>query len=260
MKIGFIGAGNMSSAIVEGMLKADFNANSIYLNDINLKLLTTRKCQFGVSALDLKELAQNCNLIVLAVKPQNVTEVCRDIKDNINKDTIIISILAGITTNKLSKLLATNNIIRTMPNTPATIGLGASGIFSLIGKNDIVDKIFSSIGICTWVKSEKQLDIITALSGSGPAYFYSMFEAMIDTAVELGLDKTIAKKFCLQTAIGAAKMSDNQDIKALREMVTSKGGTTEKALATLESHNFKNILNQAMVAAHTKSIDLSSSN
>jgi len=260
MKIGFIGSGNMTSAIVTGMLKNDFSPQYIYLSDKNKDLLATKQKLFKTNICTSIEVTKDCAIIFLAIKPQVLSSVCVEIKKYLNPDSIIVSIVAGVDTNKLQTLLNTKNIIRTMPNTPAMIGLGATGIFSLIGKNSVVDKIFNSFGISCWVKKEEQINTITALSGSGPAYFFLMFEAMIESAKKMGLDENLAKKLCLQTAIGSGKMALNSnDIKALRENVTSQGGTTQAALDSFFADNFVKIIDNAMISAKNRANEISNS-
>jgi len=181
--------------------------------------------------------------------------VCSEIKDLVG-DKTIVSIAAGITTKTLEKLLNTKNIIRVMPNTPALVGFGASGIFGK--KNETIDDIFKSIGICFWLDDENQIDVITALSGSGPAYFFAIFEAMINSAIQMGLDENIAKKLCLQTAIGSATMAfGGVDIKTLRENVTSKGGTTQAALEFFTKNNLSELIDGAMLKAKNRANELS---
>lgn len=255
MKIGFIGSGNMALSIVSGMLTHNFSARDIYLSDIDANLLQKRQQELQVNIATNKEIAQSCEVIFLAVKPQVIDEVCRELQ--VQKHAIIVSIMAGITTNKLQQLLHTTNIIRTMPNTPAQVGFGATGIFSLVGKNNIIEKIFNSIGVCVWVEKEEDIDSITALSGSGPAYFYLMFEAMINSAITMGLSENDAKKLCLQTAMGAAIMGKNANLSQLRTNVTSKGGTTAAALAEFEHNNFTAIIENAMMAAKNRAYELS---
>lgn len=255
MKIGFIGSGNMTSAIVAGMVKNNFDPSDIYLSDIDSTLLKQRKQEFNINITDNKYIAKHCDLVFLAVKPQIAKSVCENL--TVGENNIIVSIMAGITTNTLSELLKTKNIIRTMPNTPAMVGIGATGIFSLVGKNSVVEQIFTSIGVCVWVEEEQHIDTITALSGSGPAYFYTFFEAMINSATAMGLNAQDAKKLCLQTAMGSAIMAKIGDISTLRENVTSKGGTTFAALESLKDNNFNTIIDKAMTAAQKRAYELS---
>jgi pyrroline-5-carboxylate reductase len=254
MKIGFIGCGNMASAIISGMVKNNFDPSDIYISDINPETVKQRQKDFEVNANDNDWIAANCNLVFLAVKPQMASEVCASL--NI-AENIVISIMAGVTTKKLQALLNTNKIIRTMPNTPAMVGLGATGIYSLIGNNPVVEQIFNGVGVCVWVENEEQIDTITALSGSGPAYFYLMFEAMMDSAVKMGLSEQDAKKLCLQTAMGSAIMAKIGNVAELRENVTSKGGTTEAALNSFTQDGFGEMVDKAMTMAKNRADELS---
>jgi pyrroline-5-carboxylate reductase len=255
MNIGFIGSGNMTTSIVSGMLKNDFNAKDIYLSDRDAEQLAKKQQQFGVNTAQNIEIFESCPVIFLAVKPQNIEEVAYLLPAHTT--TTIVSIAAGISTARLQKLFGTTRIIRAMPNTPSMVGLGATGLFALTEKNYLVEKIFDSIGISVWVEEEEQIDTITALSGSGPAYFYMMFEAMISSAVAAGIDYKIAKKLCLQTAMGASVMAKIEDPKILREQVTSKGGTTAAALEVFQHHGFEDIINKAMNAAKNRAYELS---
>lgn len=258
--IGFIGAGNMAQAIIKGMLNNDFSANDILISDTNSETLAKATVEFGVIAANINDIVQQCDIIILAVKPDVVSSICESIKPQLKSTTIIISIAAGIKIDTIKNILATNNIVRVMPNTPATIGLGASGIFSLTTNSDIVKQIFTSIGEIVWLNREEQIDAITALSGSGPAYFYLMFEAMIEAGIAMGLSANDAKKLCLQTAIGAGKMAKQGDIKQLRAQVTSLNGTTQAAISSLTSDKFNEIIAKAMFQAKNRAQAIANEN
>jgi pyrroline-5-carboxylate reductase len=242
MKIGFIGCGNMASAIIYGMHQGGFIAQDILISDVNKNNLVQISDNLGVISSDNQEIARSCEIVILAIKPQNTLEVANEIKDFLNEKQIIVSILAGISTTKLKNLLGVDNLIRVMPNTPAQVSLGASAMFALRTKNEMVERIFNSVGKSFWLENEEQIDVVTALSGSGPAYFYLFFELMVKTATQMGLAENIAKELCLQTAVGAATMAQNADVKELRANVTSKGGTTEVAINTMLELGLENLI------------------
>ncbi len=262
IKIGFIGAGNMANAMITGMLKNNFTAVDITVSDINHQLLSSLKDKFNINTTTNNCIVvNNCNVIILSVKPQNIKELCRQICHEIKQDKIIISIAAGITTKQLGQYLNTNNIVRAMPNCAAIIGESVTGIFAenLINKK-IIDDIFISIGISIWLDDEKLIDSITAISGSGPAYFFLIFEIIISNAIILGISAKDAKKICLQTALGAAKMAVNNNIHTLKQQVTSRGGTTEAALQCFADNNIDTIIQKAILAAKDRAVELSNDN
>ena len=202
--------------------------------------------------------------LFFCVKPQIMQAVCRDLAEELSHSkAIIISVAAGVTIHHLKKWLNTNNtVIRCMPNTPALIGLGASGLFSTDpltenDKNDIT-MIFSSLGTSIWTSSENDIDTVTAVSGSGPAYFFRMIEAMLSSATELGLNEADATHLIIQTALGAAQMAKDShlSIQQLRQNVTSKGGTTAAALDSLTESDFDLMIHKAIQAARERSIEL----
>jgi pyrroline-5-carboxylate reductase len=256
MKIGFIGCGNMASAIIYGMHQGGFIAQDILISDVNKNNLVQISDNLGVISSDNQEIARSCEIVILAIKPQNTLEVANEIKDFLNEKQIIVSILAGISTTKLKNLLGVDNLIRVMPNTPAQVSLGASAMFALRTKNEMVERIFNSVGKSFWLENEEQIDVVTALSGSGPAYFYLFFELMVKTATQMGLAENIAKELCLQTAVGAATMAQNADVKELRANVTSKGGTTEVAINTMLELGLENLIKSAMQNAKNRASKL----
>lgn len=260
MKIGFIGVGNMALAIINGLLKNSFNANDIYASDTNTELLTQRQDELTINITNNTELVSICDVVILAVKPNIIKSVCLQIAHN-NKP-LIISIAAGISVTSITKWLDNDSaIIRLMPNTPATIGYGATGAYAnnktTIKQKQQVDKIIKSIGIGLWLDDERLLDTITAISGSGPAYFFYMLETMTDTAVELGLTKSDAHKLATQTALGAAFMAQQaSECKSLRQKVTSPNGTTYAAIKTLDSKNVDKGFKLAIKSAYLRSQEL----
>lgn len=263
-KIGFIGAGNMAGAIIGGIIEAKvFAAGKVFVYDILAEKLSDLHKQFGIKPADsVKDLVESVDTIVLSVKPQTFVDVLEGIKDHVNKDQVIISIAAGITTAKIAKFLPHNTIIRVMPNTPALVGEGATALYSgnaTIIAMDSAVQIFEAVGKAVVVDEEGLIDAVTAVSGSGPAYYFKLMEAMIAAGVKLGLDEETAKQLVLQTAKGAATLACNSDDEPaeLRRKVTSPGGTTAAALKAFEDGNIDELVLTALTAARDRSVELS---
>jgi pyrroline-5-carboxylate reductase len=266
-KIGFIGAGNMAQAIISGIINAKvYKPADIFITDIKTET-AKRVCNKYkvVSAKDNPQLVRDVDIVVLSVKPQNMSFVLLQIKNSMWKDILIISIAAGITTKRIQNSLGNVPIVRVMPNTPALIGQGAAGMFATKkaqAKLKDAKRIFSAVGIVEVVKNEKLLDAVTAVSGSGPAYFFLMMEEMIKAGVKLGLKKETAEKLVLQTAKGAGLLAAESAGKGvspdvLRKNVTSPNGTTEAALKVFSKRNFEKIVDNALAAAAKRSRELS---
>ncbi len=266
-KIGFIGAGNMAEAIIRGIIDAKvYKAGDIIISDVRSDRVRELCSEYKIaSAPGNCELAKAVDILVLSVKPQNMQEVLDEIKDSISKNLLVVSIAAGITTGRIQKVLGDVPVIRVMPNTPALIGQGAAGIYatkkaeSRLGE---VERIFSAVGIVVTVDDERLLDAVTAVSGSGPAYFFLLMEQMIKAAEKLGLEKQVAQKLVLQTAKGAGFLATeaagrSQSPETLRRNVTSPGGTTEAALKVFSEYDFEKIVNDALTAAAERSRQLS---
>ena len=263
-KIGFIGAGNMAGAIIGGIIDAKvFASGKVFVYDIVQERLAELGKQFGVKATgSIKELVDSVDTIVLSVKPQVFVDVLEGIKDHVKKDQTIISIAAGVTTAKIAKFLPHNTIIRVMPNTPAMVGEGAAALYSSNASVVAMDgavQIFEAVGIAVVVDDEGLIDAVTAVSGSGPAYYFKLMEAMIAAGVKLGLDEETCKKLVLQTAKGAAILACNSEDEPaeLRKKVTSPGGTTAAALKTFEDGNIDGLVEKALTAARDRSVELS---
>lgn len=264
-KIGFIGAGNMAYALISGLLKSHYSNSRLIIFDINkqrcAELANTFNIQVAASNLALLEQA---DIIVLAVKPQTIRTVIAEFSDCMpNKRYLFISIAAGITIDAIQSALKTNYpIIRCMPNTPAQISCGATGLFAnqLCNSQDKqkADFILSAVGVNVWVDDENQLDAVTALSGSGPAYFFLVLEALQEAGIELGLNSETSRKLALHTAYGATKMAleSENSVEVLRSAVTSPGGTTEKAITVLEQGKLKELFKQALSAAENRAKQL----
>ncbi|MDP3269830.1 MAG: pyrroline-5-carboxylate reductase [Legionella sp.] len=260
MNISFIGFGNMAKAIARGLGNYpelySLSASAPSLADgINKNKIRTHS--------DNKELIKNADLIILAVKPAQMKVVLQEITPQLSKNSLLISIAAGLNFSWFSHYCPKEQaIIRTMPNTPAAVGLAATPMianqFTTAEQKQWAEQIFTTIGIVTWAATEADMDSFTALSGSGPAYVFLFIEAMVDAAVAMGIEPTIAKKFALQTFRGAIKLAENDDLSLnlLRTKVTSPGGTTAAALEVLNGR-FDALIIAAMEAAKCRSQDIS---
>ena len=266
LKIVFIGAGNMAEAIVSGMIAAKFCApEKIVMTDILPERLATLEKKYGVATSTDNSVAGDAEIILLAVKPQMMTDVLHGLSSFVKKETLILSIAAGITTEKIEILLGGDRrVVRIMPNTPALIGQGASAIAGgrNAGEADLktAEQIFNCVGISVRVQ-ENEIDAVTALSGSGPAYVFYLIESMLAAGKTMGLENETAKALALQTVEGAAQLmkQSGEDAGALRAKVTSKGGTTEAAINSMETAGVKPAIINALLAAEKRSKELSAS-
>jgi len=270
-KLLILGSGKMGSSLLKGLisnneLNFDISVVEPNLTKDNNDLILENKIDYFQSIEDIKE--PDFDLILFAVKPQVINEVCSGVIENLNQEKTfsIISILAGTTVKTFEGYFSSSPIIRAMPNLAVSEGSGVTALYGNInaGKafKDTSDKIFSGVGEVIWVDSEDMMDVITATSGSGPAYYFFLTECLSLIAEEMGLSKENADKLSRQVAIGSSDImkSSNESLTNLREKVTSKGGTTEAALEILMSPDkeFYNIFKQALKNAYKKSKDLSS--
>ncbi len=266
MKIAFIGAGNMTEAMVAGMLKKGFlPADSMVVADICAERRSRFEAVYGVQALGSNAAAAaGTDVLVLAVKPQVFQEVWADLEKKINTaTTLVVSIMAGVTSNRIAHG-ETQRVVRVMPNAPALVGSGASGIaagkFATEADVELVVRLMEAVGEAV-VVDESDLDAVTALSGSGPAYVFYLLEGMLEAVDEMGIDPDVARKLSLAAVNGAADMMQASDetAAALRTKVTSKGGTTAAAINTLDKHHVKRAIIAALHAAQTRSKELAAS-
>ncbi|THB64433.1 MAG: pyrroline-5-carboxylate reductase [Gammaproteobacteria bacterium] len=267
-KIGFIGCGNMAASIIGGMVSGDFDPKIIYATDSDNAKLADISEKFGINTLNSNaELVSVCDIVVLAVKPQVMHDIIDALSPEIRnlKNKLYISIAAGIKQSTLKRWIGENaTVIRTMPNTPSLIGKGVTGIYAeqntASEKVEKTIQIMSAVGTDIIVKEERLLDTITAISGSGPAYYFMVMEVMIDSAIGLGLDKESATKAVIGTALGAAAMAQAQINEtapaALRKNVTSPNGTTEKAIASFQADGIGTVFDKAVNAAYSRSQEL----
>lgn len=264
-KMSFIGAGNMAEALVKGLLDHKLlNADAIRVADPRVERLEYFKNCYGIFGWENNSRAvQWANEIVLAVKPQQMETVLGELGKEFSADKLFISIMAGIKSKRIEEMLAPSaRVIRVMPNTPALIGSGASAYCSGTGAREedlqFVAQILESVGIAVPVE-EKDMDAVTALSGSGPAYLFYLLESMQKAADDMGLDRVVARKLSLATVRGAARLMDEtgEDASVLRKRVTSKGGTTAAALRFLNERNVREAVRGALLAARNRSKEIS---
>ena len=265
--IAFIGAGNMGEALIRGLLATRTVAPSqIIATDARAERREFFARTFGMRAIgDNLQAAQAADIIVLAVKPQQVGDVLAGIKSGASNRKLVISIAAGVTTARIERELGKGTrVVRAMPNTPALVGAGAAAIAngSQATEDDLAaaESILGAVGICVRVE-EKLIDAVTALSGSGPAYVFYVTEAMIQAGLAAGLDKALAQKLAIQTVFGAAKLlvESGEKPESLRRKVTSPAGTTEAALNVMTKRKLAEIFSEAMSAAEKRSRELSGS-
>lgn len=262
--IGFIGAGNMAYALVSGLINQGFSNTHIKLSDTDKTLLSQRKSEFDVEVFtDNSRMSLQCDVIVLAVKPQILPSVCKQLKVPTQHKPLVISIAAGVKIDNINHWLKGRaSIVRAMPNTPALVAQGATGIAANNAVTNeqkaLAEDIFSSVGQYFWLQEESMLDAVTALSGSGPAYFFLMIESMTNAGVALGLDKNVAESLSIQTALGASIMAkqNNDSVRELRTKVTSKNGTTHAAIESFQNQNFDTIVSQAMHVAFDRAKEI----
>lgn len=263
--ISFVGAGNMATSLIKGLLKEGYLAKNIWATNNNLAQLNKLKNLNINLATDNRCAVKMASIVILAVKPQVLKNVVTEIADLVQeKKTLVISIAAGITLKNLQNYLSneTAALIRCMPNAPALLACGATGLFAnrycSSAQKNVTELIFRSVGIVVWLAKEEQIDIVAALSGSGPAYFFLLMEALQQASIELGLSKENAALLTLQTALGAARMANEtkQSLQQLKQNVASPGGTTERALEILNSAHFSGLIKQAIKGAKERAEEL----
>lgn len=267
LKLAFIGGGNMATALSAGLIGKRCAAEDVLVVDPNSDVLLRWEQQgTHVAKAISSELALQ-RIWIFAVKPQQMKQVLQQCQPFVQPDTLIISVAAGITAKDIAFWLGQESqpyqrVIRCMPNTPAFIGCGATGLLALEAvtaeEKQIAETIFKTIGKYIWVQSDEQIDAVTALSGSGPAYVFLFLEALIQGGVDLGLSKEQAKKLAFATLSGATELAalSPLPLHTLRANVTSEGGTTAAALAIFEEEGFTTIIKKAMGAAQARAAEL----
>lgn len=263
--IAIIGAGNMGSSLAGGLIQDGHPPEKVWVSNPSKEKLVQLQQNFKVHITTHNtEACQAADIVIFAVKPQVLASVAKKLASIIQSHKpLVISIAAGVREASIQHWLGGKvAIVRAMPNTPALIGCGAAALYanpyvSHTARNR-AESIMRAIGVVIWLENEKWLDIVTALSGSGPAYFFLMMEALQQAAEELGLPPDAARLLTLQTALGAARMAIESDtpLTELRYQVTSKGGTTEKAIYVLEENHIRDIFKKALQAAKQRSEEL----
>ena len=268
LRITFIGCGNMGRSLIGGLIANGLSENFITGTDINAEQRQKTASQYNIEVLENNQQAiKDAEVVVLAVKPQSMEDTLKAIKETLFLEKpLLISIAAGIKLSHLGKWAGEDlAIVRVMPNTPALIQAGAAALCA--NKNtssaqcDLVETIMRSVGLALWLDDETLMDTVTALSGSGPAYYFLIMEVMEKAASQLGLPQEQARILTLQTAFGAAKMAlgSSHDTESLRKQVTSPGGTTEQALKILMDGGIENLFRDALKAAQKRSAELAAS-
>ena len=264
-RITFIGGGNMARSLIGGLIGAGTAAGNISVGEPLTELRESLAQDFGIKALAENESAiKHANVIVLAVKPQVMREALTPLGTLIRQASpLLISIAAGIPARNIERWASGQPaLVRVMPNTPALVGAGMSALFAnenaSVPQRDLAESIMRSVGTTVWLEKESLMDIVTAVSGSGPAYFFYLMEAIEQAGVREGLDADTARLLALETALGAARLAleSTEGPGQLRERVTSPGGTTEAAIRTLDASNVSDIIQNAVSAARQRSAEL----
>ena len=270
MNICFIGGGNMATALIGGLLGKGFSAAQISVVDIDAANRERLKSVYGVLVLEEQDqqAIERSDVVVLAVKPFQIKNVAGQLGPLLSGQ-IVLSIAAGIKLADLARWLSVPNsnyvLVRSMPNTPALVGAGIAGLYSFPLKEMLtqrqreqIETIMSAVGSFVWIRSEEDMDAVTAVSGSGPAYFFYFIEALEQAGKELGLPEQTARKLALETALGAAKLAheSTEDPATLRARVTSRNGTTERALLSMEANHVKQHIIAAVQAAAARSKEM----
>ena len=261
-KIGFIGAGNMARSLIGGLISSGVDNTNLFATDPSEDARKALNEDFSIQTFsENQKLVDECDVTVFAVKPQVLKIVATQLKAK--ESSLYISIAAGIPSESLNNWLGSNKaVVRSMPNTPSLVLSGASGLFANASvseeQKEIAESILRAVGVAVWVDDEAQLDAVTALSGSGPAYFFMVMEAMEKAGEALGLPSETARLLAIQTGFGATKLALEMDDspEELRKKVTSPGGTTEQAIKTFEEQGLLDMFSKAMQAAHDRAEEL----
>ncbi|HEU4622051.1 MAG TPA: pyrroline-5-carboxylate reductase [Burkholderiaceae bacterium] len=258
--VAFVGGGNMAQALIGGLHARGVPSVRMFAVDPNDQARTHIAQQWNVnSAATIDARVTDARVVVLAVKPQSMREVCSLVQPFLHPQALVLSVAAGIRAVDLARWLNTSRIVRTMPNTPALVGAGMTGLAALPTvseqEREIAQTLMSSVGDVMWVDDEAMLDAVTAVSGSGPGYVFLFIEALERAARELGFDAVDARRLATATFTGASTLAARSDesLTVLRERVTSKGGTTHAAISTMQSHNVPEHIVQGVLAAATRS-------
>ena len=262
-RIAFIGAGNMATSLIGGLRAQGVDAALIRASDPGAEQRAKVAAEHGIELFaDNAQAIEGADVVLIAVKPQMMKAVCETLRPSLKPDQLVVSIAAGITCASMNKWLGEHPIVRCMPNTPALLRQGVSGLYATASvsseQREQAGQLLSAVGIVLWLDDEKQLDAVTAVSGSGPAYFFLLIEAMTAAGEKLGLPRETAAQLTLQTALGAALMATGSDVDAaeLRRRVTSPAGTTEAAIKSFQAGGFEALVETALTAAAHRSAEM----
>lgn len=261
----FIGAGNMGRALIGGLLAAGQDRSGIRVADPGAAARSACLTAFGLEAQDdPAAIVDAADVVVLAVKPQILQEVLTPLASRLRDDVLLLSVAAGITTAQLERWAGRPlAVVRAMPNTPALIGAGVAALWANAhatpAQRTLAAGLLDAVGSSAWLTAEAQMDAVTALSGSGPAYFFLFIEHLEHAGIALGLPPALARTLALETAYGASRLARESahPPATLRTQVTSPGGTTEQALASFAAADFGGIVTRALQAAHARAVELS---
>ncbi len=264
LTIGFIGGGNMARSLIGGMLAAGHDPARICVADPDPETRERLAREAGICVYeDNQRVVEACDVVVLAVKPQVLKSVATALEPGARPGQLFLTVAAGIRTESLERWLGGEvAIVRAMPNTPALVQAGASALYATPrvsgAQREAAESILRAVGLVQWIEDEDLMDTVTALSGSGPAYFFLVMEAMEQAAAKLGLPLETARLLTVQTAFGAAKLAleIEEEPAVLRENVTSPGGTTEAALKTLQAGGLEKLFEEAITAARDRAVEL----
>ncbi len=272
-KIGFLGGGNIARSLISGLVKDGTDPSTLLVADRHPEKLADLSAQYGVNIFNnILEVTERANILILAVKPINFENLCRDIRPTLHQLStqnsqpsrpLIISLATGIKITDMTAWLGGKfPIIRAMPNTPSMLQAGATGLFANAetssSEREMAEKIMRSVGVTAWLHKEEDIEAIIAIAGSAPAYYFRIMELMQEIGEEMGISKDIAKLFITQTLFGAGKMAleSPRSLSELRSQVTSKGGTTQAALQALEAGGLKDLLHKALFAARHRGLEI----
>ncbi len=262
-RIAFIGAGNMAASLIGGLRAQGLEADAIRASDPGAETRAKVTAEHGIDTFaDNGQAVDGADVVVLAVKPQAMKAVCEALRPSLKPNQVVVSIAAGITCASMTRWLGEQPIVRCMPNTPALLRQGVSGLYATASvsaeQRQQAEQLLSAVGVALWLDEEQQLDAVTAVSGSGPAYFFLLIEAMTAAGEKLGLPRETAAQLTLQTALGAAHMAVSSDVDAaeLRRRVTSPAGTTEAAIKSFQANGFEALVEKALGAAAHRSAEM----
>lgn len=264
MRIAFLGGGNMALALIGGIVRAGIPGEMIVVSDPHEEKRMRLTQEFGVHAFDgAGEWLSRADVIVLAVKPQKLEDCCRNAASFIRDDALVLSIAAGVSIAAIASWLGHEKIVRAMPNTPARVSSGVTGVFAPAAVDEtgkkVVQTILASVGDVLWVAREEDLHVVTGGSGSGPAYVFLFMEALAQALQDEGMDEATARRMALGTVEGAARLAreSGEPFAALRESVTSRGGTTARALEVFEAEDLRGTMARAVKACIARSKEMS---